>query len=180
MGKIKYIGCSVNNCKNKHWARSFCNTHYMLWRRYGDPLKRIRHPRTKYTDNICTRCGQRKPFSSFPLRVNGNRYSWCKPCSRLYSTLRKYKLNTEDFDSMFQKQGEKCLGCGVKLIKWRGNNGKWQIDHDHKCCPGQETCGKCVRGILCPTCNLALAKTSDNPLTLRNLANYLEAWGNKQ
>lgn len=27
------------------------------------------------------------------------------------------------------------------------------VDHDHACCPGTRSCGLCVRGILCPTCN---------------------------
>ncbi len=33
------------------------------------------------------------------------------------------------------------------------------IDHDHKCCaPGKNTCGKCVRGVICNSCNQAVGK----------------------
>lgn len=36
------------------------------------------------------------------------------------------------------------------------NGGSYAIDHDHRCCTGNESCGKCVRGLLCSQCNLSL------------------------
>lgn len=34
--------CSVPDCDGVAAARSMCNLHYMRWRRYGDPLVKLR------------------------------------------------------------------------------------------------------------------------------------------
>lgn len=50
-----------------------------------------------------------------------------------------------------------CELCCRRL--YFGNSGSEQsfaIDHDHQCCPGTESCGRCIRGLLCQYCNLSL------------------------
>jgi hypothetical protein len=64
-----------------------------------------------------------------------------------------------------------CHGCGGH--EPIGNRG-WMVDHDHACCPGPYTCGRCVRGVLCGRCNTVLGKVGDSPALLRSLADYLE------
>jgi 16S rRNA C967 or C1407 C5-methylase (RsmB/RsmF family) len=47
------------------------------------------------------------------------------------------------------------------------------IDHDHGCCSGTGSCGRCVRGLLCNRCNLMLGFANDQPEILRAALEYL-------
>jgi 5-methylcytosine-specific restriction endonuclease McrA len=67
---------------------------------------------------------------------------------------------------MLLKQGG-CASCGSRT-------GPWEIDHDHKHCPGATGCPLCVCGILCGRCNHAAGNVGDDPDRLRQLADYLE------
>lgn len=49
------------------------------------------------------------------------------------------------------------------------------IDHDHACCPGRASCGKCVRGKLCRGCNQGLGSFGDDPARLLEAVAYLLA-----
>lgn len=50
------------------------------------------------------------------------------------------------------------------------------IDHDHRCCPGERSCGQCVRGIVCRACNNAMPHTLDTPRS-QGITDYLAAHG---
>lgn len=62
-----------------------------------------------------------------------------------------FKIRADDYDAMFLEQGGVCGICGNTERERR-----LSIDHDHRCCPGKKSCGRCVRGLLCMRCNLAL------------------------
>jgi len=73
---------------------------------------------------------------------------------RSYRLKRLYGITSEQFDEMLAAQGGGCGICGHTATK-----GRWDrlaVDHDHACCAEKRSCGKCVRGILCGGCNLAL------------------------
>jgi Recombination endonuclease VII len=77
--------------------------------------------------------------------------SQCKPDgSEIYFVLG---LTQEQFDRLLEVQGHACAMChepfdGGQLI---------HVDHDHACCQKRNrSCGKCVRGLLCRGCNIAL------------------------
>jgi hypothetical protein len=56
-----------------------------------------------------------------------------------------YRLTIEDYRKMFDDSDGKCHICkeSKKLV----------VDHNHKCCSGKISCGKCVRGLVCHNCN---------------------------
>lgn len=83
---------------------------------------------------------------------------------------RKYGLTRGEVNAKAEAQGG-CAACGAQTP----GDGRWHVDHDHRCCPGKFTCGKCVRGILCRGCNLALGSVGDDPAVLDSLAAYLRA-----
>ena len=83
--------------------------------------------------------------------------------------LGKYSLSLEDYDQMFEKQGDVCAIC--KQASPRDLN----VDHDHDCCPGTSSCGKCVRALLCHGCNIRLGHL-ESPLALRSVS-YLNSFG---
>ena len=107
----------------------------------------------------CSRCRKTKDLSEFGKDVtnpDGLKY-WCKSCKNKdnaawraenpgYDVKRKYGLDPDTFQALKEMQGGICAICGrVPKV--------WHVDHDHSCCPGEVTCGSCVRGLLCQGCN---------------------------
>lgn len=74
----------------------------------------------------------------------------------------RYKIGKETKAALLERQGNRCGICPATEPTGLG----WHIDHDHRCCPTRVTCGQCVRGILCVSCNTALGKAEKEGSTL--------------
>lgn len=82
-----------------------------------------------------------------------------------------YGITIEDFESLEIAQGGVCAICKRRPDK------PLCVDHDHACCTGRTRgCGRCVRGLLCHTCNRTLGLLRDSSTTLREAADYLDRW----
>jgi hypothetical protein len=79
---------------------------------------------------------------------------------------KRHHLSKDQYDEMLDRHDGKCYTCNI--------NSATNIDHDHGCCPGNRSCGRCVRGILCNQCNTALGLVKDSKDTLQSLIRYLE------
>ena len=83
----------------------------------------------------------------------------------------KYKMTGLEYDEQLTRQGGGCAICGRTS---EANSYRLAVDHDHKCCTGLLTCGKCRRGILCSACNSRIEWliTNDNAIQ-----RYRTQWG---
>jgi hypothetical protein len=65
----------------------------------------------------------------------------------------RYGITLEQYFAMLEQQGGGCLICGATDD---GRGKALHVDHDHACCPGRTSCGRCVRALLCSPCNTAV------------------------
>ena len=88
--------------------------------------------------------------------------------------LKKYGLTIEDYHFMLEAQAYSCGSCGTTEPGGKG----WHIDHDHTCCPeSARSCGKCIRGILCHSCNISLGALNEDVEKILALAEYVQRGG---
>lgn len=86
----------------------------------------------------------------------------------------RYNIDLSIEAEMISDQGGVCKICGATAPSQGVKMNKhWLVDHDHSCCPGTRSCGKCVRGLLCSKCNVALGGFNDDPDLLEKAAQYI-------
>lgn len=71
--------------------------------------------------------------------------------NRLRDRCAAFGITVETYQSMHAAQGGACALCEVPEVK---TGRQLLIDHDHACCPGEKSCGACVRSLLCSPCNV--------------------------
>lgn len=126
----------------------------------------------------CTECKEEKRFSEFYWSEKDKDYrAICIPCfakqnrdayaknpksihkrHRRNELLKKYNLTEAEFEEMRARQANRCAIC--KLEK------TLEIDHKH-------LTGK-VRELLCGSCNRGIGLLRENPIILREAAEYCE------
>jgi len=116
----------------------------------------------------CPQCGEVKPVFQYPSEGT-IQSALCEDCRkeqravrhmkapvprRNLGRLRQYTLSEEDFEALVDAQEGRCSVCR-HLMQGAGPR-RMTIDHDHGCCPGRKSCGKCIRGLLCHRCNVMI------------------------
>lgn len=175
--------CLLTTCIKASHTRGYCTTHYARWRigkrgaELSEPVKLTRKPRTPaavmYRDENgnkeCPNCLQWLPeFEFIATRAHSSDglNHRCTGCKRA----AKYGLTRIELTAKLESQSFRCAICNDPLRE------NWVVDHDHSCCPGQHTCGKCVREILCHGCNVGIGILGESVERMTSVINYLSRY----
>lgn len=156
--------CTVEDCNRKHRAKGLCAKHYNNSKGYS----RNRGPgRTDYGVCVVKDC----EIKAGPTRACRKHWHTVnRPLRNRTKKLAKYGLTIESFEILLASQGYACKICKSTIP---GGQGNFHIDHNHKCCPGQYGCPRCIRGLLCARCNVALGMARDSIEVLQAMIEYL-------
>jgi hypothetical protein len=113
----------------------------------------------------CRWCKEYLESNSF-----GKNTTYCKECSLKVghrNNIRRFNLTPEQYIDLSNAQNNVCKICN------NSENKRLSIDHDHSCCNGQFSCGKCIRGLICSRCNRTLGMVNDDKELLQKMIRYL-------
>jgi len=89
-----------------------------------------------------------------------------------YAAKPKHGMTRDEKSEWLDALGWRCQICETPFDSLSAAH----VDHDHSCCPGPESCGACVRGFLCGSCNRALGMFHDDVDVLRRAIWYLDTY----
>lgn len=168
--------CLFDGCGRKHFGLGYCSGHYQQLRQ-NRPLTPLRPNRKNGETAIrnsdgykfCIYCETWKPesrFSSHGATVD-RLQSYCMDCVSVRNQARQYSVDPNWATEQVAALNGVCPIC-KRLTE------RWSIDHDHSCCPGRNSCGKCVRGVICQLCNMGLGSFADDIPALESAILYLK------
>lgn len=185
--------CMVEDCEERARAQDMCQKHYRNFRKHGTVeapprVKKVWKPcivggcteLAIRKNGMCNRhyrldLADRKPLCKMPgCESRARRDGYCQAhCGVPRQILEKYGLTADRYAAMLEAQGGACAICR-RIPDPSGRMKRLGVDHDHGCCPGDRSCGKCVRGLLCSGCNGMIGMANDDPEHLRAAIRYLE------
>jgi hypothetical protein len=87
----------------------------------------------------------------------------------------KYRITADQWQGLFDAQQGVCYLCDDEFDTEAKRQRAIHVDHDHACCPGDRTCGKCIRGLACARCNQGIGHFYDDPDRMIKAAERLRA-----
>jgi hypothetical protein len=173
---VKPIDDFHKNAKGPH-GRSRCCRSCMKEYQNAKRLQPKPELPPDYT-KVCTRCRRTLPAASFvkSALISDGLNSWCRACvaehhakSEVRARMRElsrratYNLTQDQHNALLAESNGRCAICGSEPEANRRQRGL-AVDHDHACCPGNRSCGRCVRGLLCAPCNMTLGRLESRGL----------------
>ena len=138
----------------------------------------------------CAKCKEPKANKEFYKNRSepDGLHPWCKLCRKpsdkkhylaiktwalvrewRSSLVRRYNITYEQYNVLLAEQNGVCAVCGKPEFTQR----QLCVDHDHSCCTGDTSCGKCIRGLLCSKCNRGLGLLQDSCKVVEKALAYL-------
>lgn len=155
---------------------AYCKYHrQQQWQSQGftEKVPRVRDVTVRNASGLkqCVKCFEWAPETGFYRckTTRDNLQPHCKECTKWSQVWLRFKITCDEYWAKYEEQGGVCKICGEP-----SPNKRLGVDHDHSCCPGNRTCGGCVRGLLCESCNTGLGKFRDGEDILNRAINYLK------
>jgi hypothetical protein len=176
LGPKPPIACKYVGCEKPHYAKGACQYHWLRERRgifsdadMGRRRNGVAAERNGAGQKQCNTCElwldpaqfMRHKATSDSLQVR------CKQCTYIERHRTQYGLSRADIARILHAQDHKCAICLRDISR------RYVVDHDHACCPGIRSCGKCVRGFLCDTCNLGIGAFQDDTPRMQAAVKYI-------
>lgn len=96
----------------------------------------------------------------------------------IYRLKRDFNITEEQYMWLLARQGNVCALCFEPETKVHHRNNevmRLAVDHDHRCCSeSAKSCGKCIRGLLCYSCNMMMGKIESKPALAKRFADYID------
>ena len=159
-GRTRSIECAIEGCtkpRRNAQAAKYCEDHatsinYELSRNVPSHV------------GPCLVCGTQV---TQPRKIGQRSLITCREHGHLVTMFKswrsRYNLTGDQITTMITNAH--CWICGDSLA-WRFTNwgkakqsaDKVHVDHDHRCCEGESSCGLCVRGLAHASCNRRIAQ----------------------
>ena len=148
--------CDVEGCGKIHFGKGLCHNHYNK--------KRIKdNPEIREKNRIRSLAWYNHPTN--------------KANQKNRVLIQRRNMTIDEYNGILKLQNFKCAICGVDQSSIKD---ALHVDHDHSCCTGDKSCGKCTRGLLCNKCNTSIGGFGDSTELLDRAANYLREYQSKK
>ena len=156
--------CDMDECERTYFANGMCRWHFNRSKRRVANIKPC-----DICGKVITNVGNRRycsPECGTTARAEqSNQWRRDRPEFRSRESsrqrLKRHGINPDEF--VMPTHCDICGRDGETLA----------VDHDHECCSGKYSCGRCIRGFLCNNCNNGLGRFRDDPALLESAIKYL-------
>lgn len=131
-----------------------------------------------YSCKICTlakaKAKQATPEGREYNRIKSRAWYANNPRRGWAHNLKRFSLTPDDYEAILDRQGRVCAVCkGPERTRKDGKVQRLSVDHSHTCCPENSSCGACIRGLLCVSCNNLVGMIEYDRARTQNALNYV-------